>query len=82
MKKVILISLMALSVFAKEESITHKHTHTHTQCDKPIILDETELDKIFELKGKIYKVLKGDEVNPSLLYVMDPRTNKFKLIKQ
>ena len=81
MKTLILISLMALSLFA-EKTIEHKHKHVHKECDKPIILDETPMEKIFELKGKIYKVLKGDDVNPTLLYVMDPRTNKFIQIKQ
>jgi len=81
MKILIVISLLALSLCAQER-IEHKHKHVHEACDKPIILDENELEKIFELKGKIYKILKGDELNPSLLYVMDPKTNKFVLIKQ
>ena len=81
MKILTLLSLMALSVFA-EKTIEHKHKHVHAQCEKPIIFDETEIEKIFELKGKVYKILKGDEVNPSLLYVLDPRTNKFIQIKQ
>jgi len=81
MKTLILLSLMALSLYA-EKAIEHKHKHVHAGCEKPIIIDETELEKIFELKGKIYKVLKGDEVHPTLLYVMDPRTNKFIQIKQ
>jgi len=80
MKILILLSLMALSLFAKE--IEHKHKHSHEECAKPIIFDETPIEKIFELKGKVYKVLKGDETNPSLLYVMDPKTNKFIRIKQ
>ena len=81
MKIVILIAMLSLSLMA-EKTIEHKHKHVHKECDKPIILDETSMEKIFELKGKIYKVLKGDEVNPTLLYVMDPRTNKFIQIKQ
>jgi len=81
MKTLILLSLLALSVYA-EKAIEHKHKHTHSECEKPIILDETPLEKIFELKGKIYKVLKGDDVNPTLLYVMNPKTNKFIQIKQ
>ncbi|HIC44743.1 MAG TPA: hypothetical protein EYO73_10850 [Sulfurimonas sp.] len=81
MKTLILLSLMALSLFA-DKTIEHKHKHIHTQCEKPIIFDETQLEKIFELKGKVYKILKGDEVNPSLLYVLDTKTNKFIRIKQ
>ncbi|MDF1881240.1 hypothetical protein JHD50_07985 [Sulfurimonas sp. MAG313] len=81
MKTLILMSLMALSLFG-EKTIEHKHKHSHADCAKPIIFDETPLEKIFELKGKVYKVLKGDETNPSLLYVMDPKTNKFIQIKQ
>lgn len=81
MKTLILISLMALSLFA-EKKTEHKHKHVHAECEKPIIFDETEIEKIFELKGKIYKILKGDDVQSSLLYVLDTRTNKFKLIKQ
>jgi len=81
MKTLILLTALALSIFA-DKAIEHKHKHTHIECEKPIIFDETEIEKIFELKGKVYKILKGDEVNPSLLYVLDTRTNKFIQIKQ
>jgi len=81
MKTLIILGLISLSLFA-QKSVEHTHKHKHVDCEKPIVFDETELEKIFELKGKVYKVLKGDEVNPSLLYVLDPKTNKFIQIKQ
>ncbi|PHR58853.1 MAG: hypothetical protein COA44_01535 [Arcobacter sp.] len=81
MKTLIILALLSLGLYAEKE-IQHKHMHKHLECDKPIIFDETEIEKIFELKGKIYKILKGDDVQSSLLYVLDTRTNKFKLIKQ
>lgn len=81
MKTLIILGLLSLSLFA-QKAVEHKHKHVHADCEKPIIFDETELEKIFELKGKVYKVLKGDEVHPSLLYVLDPKTNKFIQIKQ
>ena len=81
MRTLILLVYLALSLYAKE-AVEHKHNHKHVDCEKPIIFDETPIEKIFELKGRVYKVLKGDETNPSLLYVMDPKTNKFIRIKQ
>lgn len=81
MRNLIILGLLSLSLFASK-AVEHKHMHKHADCEKPIIFDETEIEKIFELKGKIYKVLKGDEVNPSLLYVLDSQTNKFIQIKQ
>ncbi len=81
MKIILSIAVLAVSLFAKELPV-HKHKHTHTDCEKPIIFDETELEKVFELKGKVYKVLKGDDTNPTILYVMDPKTKKFVRIKQ
>ncbi len=82
MKKIVFILLMiTLSVFAKEK---HEYTHKHKPCicDKPVIFDDTPIEKIFEFHGKVYKVLKGDETNPSILYVLDPKTDKFIRIKQ
>lgn len=78
---IILLCIGTLPLFAKELR-EHHHKHTHADCDKPIIFDETEMEKIFELRGQVYKVLKGDETNPSILYVMDPKTKKFVRIKQ
>ncbi len=75
------ISLISFSLFAKD-TVTYTHKHKPCICDKPIIFDETEQEKIFELKGKVYKVLKGDETNPTILYVLDPKTDKFIRIKQ
>jgi len=77
----LLVSILGFSLFAKDkEAYTHKHKPCI--CDKPIIFDETEMEKVFELKGKVYKVLKGDETNPTILYVLDPKTDKFVRIKQ
>jgi len=81
MKTLIFLGLISSNLLA-QEAVEHKHKHKHAECEKPIIFDETELEKIFELKGKVYKVLKGDEVHPSLLYVLDPKTNQFIKIKQ
>lgn len=82
MKKTILILLMlSLSMLAKNNTeFTHKHKPCI--CDKPVIFDDTPIEKIFQFKGKIYKVVKGDETNPSILYVLDPKTDKFVRIKQ
>ena len=76
-----ILGLLSLSLIAKE-NLPYTHKHKPCECDKPIIFDETEIEKIFELKGKVYKVLKGDETNPSILYVLDPKTDKFVRIKQ
>ena len=81
MKTLILLGLLSLVLFAKE-GLEHKHTHKHTECEKPIVIAETQMEKIFELKGKIYKILKGDEMNPTLLYIHDTDTNKCIQIKQ
>jgi len=81
MKTLIILGLVSLNLFA-QKPVEHKHMHKHADCEKPIIFDETRLEKIFELKGKVYKILKGDETNPSLLYVLDAKTNKFIQIKQ
>jgi len=81
MRSLIILGLFSLSLLANK-AVEHTHRHKHADCDKPIIFDETEIEKIFELKGKVYKILKGDEVHPSLLYVLDPKTNKFIQIKQ
>ncbi|MFC2073717.1 hypothetical protein ACFLR3_00555 [Campylobacterota bacterium] len=82
MRKTVLILLMiGLSVFAKDK-LEYTHKHKPCICDKPVIFDDTPIEKIFEFKGDIYKVLKGDETNPSILYVLDPKTDKFIQIKQ
>lgn len=80
MKKTLLLLTALTCILAAE--IPKKHLHTPCECDKPIVFDETEMEKIFELKGKVYKVLKGDETNPAILYVLDPTTDKFVRIKQ
>ena len=69
-KTIFVLAFFAFSLEAKE-SKPYTHKHKPCICDKPIIFYETELDKIFELKGRVYKVLKGDETNPSILYVLD-----------
>ncbi len=81
--KTLLFALVLLSVSAiakEDEAYTHKHKPCI--CDKPVIFDETPMEKVFEFKGKIYKVLKGDETNPTILYVLDTKTDKFIRIKQ
>lgn len=80
MKKTLFL-LLALA-FTLAADAPKKHLLKPCECDKPIIFDETEMEKIFELKGKVYKVLKGDETNPSILYVLDPTTDKFVRMKQ
>lgn len=77
----ILFLIMALSLSLSAEEMK-KYPIKPCVCDKPIIFDETPMEKIFELKGKVYKVLKGDETNPAILYVLDPKTDKFVRIKQ
>lgn len=80
--KVLLVLLtMGVSVQAKNEK-SYSHKHEPCICDKPVVFDETELEKVFEFKGKIYKVLKGDDTNPTILYVLDPKTDKFIRVKQ
>ncbi len=82
MNKILLVViLITMSVSAKERT-EYSHKHKPCICDKPVIFDDTPIEKIFEFQGKIYKVLKGDETNPSILYVLDPKTDKFVRIKQ
>ena len=77
----IILVIWVYSLYAdQQKSYTHKHKPCI--CDKPVIFDDTPIEKIFEFKGKIYKVLKGDDTNPSILYVLDPKTDKFIRIKQ
>lgn len=78
---VLALVLTDVSVYAKEEK-PYTHRHEPCICDKPVIFDETELEKVFEFRGKVYKVLKGDDTNPTILYVLDPKTDKFIRIKQ
>lgn len=73
--------MISVSMFAKENT-EYTHKHKPCICDKPVIFDDTPIEKIFEFQGKVYKVLKGDETNPSILYVLDPKTDKFIRIKQ
>jgi len=80
-KVLLLINLLSLSLFAKDMK-PYAHKHKPCICDKPIIFDETAIEKVFELKGKVYKILKGDETNPTILYVLDSKTKKFVRIKQ
>ncbi len=77
----ILLAVISMSAFAKDKE-AYSHKHKPCICDKPVIFDDTPIEKIFEFKGKVYKVLKGDETNPSILYVLDPKTDKFIRIKQ
>ena len=84
-KILFLFAALTLSSFAehsKKEEGAYTHKHKPCICDKPIIFDETPIEKIFELKGKIYKILKGDDTNPSILYLLDAKTDKFTRIKQ
>jgi len=82
MKNLLLVlALLSLSLIADEQK-EYSHKHKPCICDKPVIFDETSIEKIFEFKGKIYKVLKGDDVNPTILYVLDTKTDKFIRIKQ
>ena len=84
-KIVLMIVMISLSLSAqqvKKEEPAYTHKHKPCKCDEPIVFDETPMEKIFELKGKVYKVLKGDDTNPSILYVLDPKTDKFIRIKQ
>jgi len=80
-KVLLLINVLSLSLLAKDMT-PYTHKHKPCICDKPIIFDETAIEKVFELKGKVYKVLKGDETNPTILYVLDSKTKKFVRIKQ
>lgn len=86
MIKILFIALtFTFSLFSqqlKHEEAAYTHKHKPCICDKPVVFDETPMEKIFELKGKIYKVLKGDDTNPSILYVLDTKTDKFVRIKQ
>lgn len=81
MKLILGIALVCVVLNAKEAK-PYSHKHKPCICDKPVIFDDTPIEKIFEFKGKVYKVLKGDETNPSILYVLDPKTDKFIRIKQ
>lgn len=84
-KILLLITLLLLPSFAqqmKKDEPAYAHKHKPCICDKPVIFDETPMEKIFEFKGKVYKVLKGDDTEPSILYVLDRKTDKFIRIKQ
>ncbi len=78
----ILTAILSTQSLSAREETEYTHRHKPCICDKPIIFDETETEKLFELRGKVYKVLKGDDTNPSILYVLDPKTDKFIRIKQ
>lgn len=80
-KLLLLIAIISIAAFANEKR-EYTHKHKPCICDKPVIFDDTPIEKIFEFQGKVYKVLKGDETNPSILYVLDPKTDKFIRIKQ
>lgn len=79
-KTLLILLLINIYVFAAEDK-AYTHKHKPCICDKPVIFDETSIEKIFEFKGKVYKVLKGDDTNPSILYVLDTKTDKFIRIK-
>lgn len=80
MKYIMMVFLLITLSQAEEKAFTHQHKPCI--CDKPVIFDDTPIEKIFEYRGKIYKVLKGDDTNPSILYVLDAKTDKFIQIKQ
>ena len=82
MKNLIILLIMFSSIAYADQQKAYTHKHKPCICNKPVIFDDTPIEKIFEFKGKIYKVLKGDETNPSILYVLDPTTDKFIRIKQ
>lgn len=81
MKKT-LILLLSITLSLATDATKRQHPTKPCECEKPIIFDETEMEKVFELKGRVYKVLKGDEINPTILFVLDPKTDKFVRIKQ
>ncbi len=80
--KLLLASLCLFTLLLADTPQAYTHKHKPCICDKPVIFDETSLEKLFEFKGEVYKVLKGDESNPTILYKLDPHTNKFIRIKQ
>ncbi len=82
MNKILLVVILITMSASAKERTEYSHKHKPCICDKPVIFDDTPIEKIFEFQGKIYKVLKGDETNPSILYVLDPKTDKFVRIKQ
>jgi len=82
MKSLLLIlTFLSVSLLADEQN-EYSHKHKPCICDKPVVFDETSIEKVFEFKGKIYKILKGDDTNPTILYVLDTKTDKFIRIKQ
>lgn len=80
--KILLVALATAMPVCAKDTKPYTHKHKPCVCDKPVIFDETEIEKVFEFKGKIYKVLKGDDTNPTILYVLDTKTDKFVRIKQ
>lgn len=82
MKKLLLVLVIIVMSASANDKAEYAHKHKPCICDKPVIFDDTPIEKIFEFQGKVYKVLKGDETNPSTLYVLDPKTDKFVRIKQ
>jgi hypothetical protein len=82
MKNILLVLLIINISLSADKERAYSHKHKPCICDKPVIFDETSIEKVFEFKGKIYKVLKGDDTNPTILYVLDTKTDKFIRIKQ
>ena len=82
MKYLLIVLVVWVHAAYAQQQKEYTHKHKPCICDKPVIFDDTPIEKIFEFKGKIYKVLKGDDTNPSILYVLDPKTDKFIRIKQ
>ena len=82
MKFTVFCLAFVVSLLSADGDKAYSHKHKPCICDKPVIFDETSMEKLFEFKGEIYKVLKGDETNPTILYKLDSATNKFIRIKQ
>jgi hemolysin-activating ACP:hemolysin acyltransferase len=79
---VFFMSVMLTPVLYADQVKAYTHHHKPCICDKPVIFDETSMEKLFEYKGEIFKVLKGDDTNPTILYKLDTKTNMFIRIKQ
>ncbi|HIO70548.1 MAG TPA: hypothetical protein EYG60_01305 [Campylobacterales bacterium] len=46
-------------------------------CPKIEVLFENQYEKLFEFKGKIYRILKGNERKDSILMILDEKSNKY-----
>ncbi len=46
-------------------------------CPKIEVLFENQYEKLFEFKGRIYRILKGNDRKNSILMILDEKSKKY-----